>query len=137
MNFLVVFLLKINFILFLLTSNQFIMKSLYTLLILSFSFLFHSCDAQISNPQTTSVRIYGNCGMCKKRIEKAGNVDGIAKVVWNKDTEMAEITISKGKTTADEVLKRIAAVGHDSDDFRAQASVYNNLHECCKYDRPE
>lgn len=113
------------------------MKQLFTVFILGMSFLFPSCDAQIPNPQTTSVRIYGNCGMCKKRIEKAGNVDGIAKVVWNKDTEMAEITFSKGKTTVEEVLKRIAAAGHDSDAFRAQTSVYNNLHECCKYDRPE
>ncbi len=113
------------------------MNLLYTFLILNISFLCLSCDAQIPNAQTSNIRIYGNCGMCKKRIEKAGNLHGVAQVEWNADTEMASITFDKSKTNVDEVLKRIAAVGHDSDKYRAEAQVYEKLHECCKYSRPD
>lgn len=96
-----------------------------------------SCQAQIENAATTSVRVYGNCGMCKKRIEKAANVSGVAQVKWNSDTEMAEITYNKQKTNPDEILRKIAAAGHDSDKYRADKKVYDALHECCKYDRPD
>jgi copper chaperone CopZ len=96
-----------------------------------------SCDAQINNALTSEVKVYGNCGMCKKRIEKAASVSGEAKAEWDADTGMALITIDSTKTTVDDVLKRIAAAGHDSDAFRSDDEVYSNLHGCCQYDRPE
>lgn len=92
--------------------------------------------AQTKNLLTTEVKVYGNCGMCKKTIEKAGNIKGVATTTWNVKTDMATITIDTTKTSVDEVLKRIAAVGYDSDKYRAPDSVYNKLHGCCQYDRP-
>jgi copper chaperone CopZ len=92
--------------------------------------------AQSKNLKTVDVKVYGNCGMCKKTIEKAGNVKGISKTEWNTETAMAKITIDSAKTSVDAVLKRIAAVGYDSDNFRAPDAVYENLHGCCQYDRP-
>lgn len=92
--------------------------------------------AQTKNLQTVDVKVYGNCGMCKKTIEKAGNIKGISKTVWDTETAMAKITIDSTKTSVDEVLKKIAAVGYDSDKFRAPDTVYENLHGCCQYDRP-
>ncbi len=92
--------------------------------------------AQTKNLQTVDVKVYGNCGMCKKTIEKAGNIKGISKTVWDTETAMAKITIDSTKTSVDEVLKKIAAVGYDSDKFRAPDEVYENLHGCCQYDRP-
>jgi copper chaperone CopZ len=92
--------------------------------------------AQSQNLKTTEIKVYGNCGMCKKTIEKAGNVKGISKTVWDTETTMATITIDSTKTSINEVLKKIAAVGYDSDKFRAPDSVYKKLHGCCQYDRP-
>ena len=92
-------------------------------------------NAQIKNAKTESVKIYGNCGMCETKIEKAGNIKKIANVDWNKDTQMATITYDATKTNQDEILKRIALVGYDSDKFLAPDDVYNNLHGCCQYDR--
>lgn len=94
-----------------------------------------SCDAQVNNAKTDTVKIYGNCGMCKKTIEKAGNLENIAKVNWNKDTKMATISYDSSKTTLDEILQRIANAGYDSDAFTAPDDVYNNLHGCCQYER--
>ena len=96
---------------------------------------FTSCDAQIKNAKTETVKIYGNCGMCEKTIEKAGNLKDIAKIDWNVDTKMATITYDTKKTNQDEILKRIALSGYDSDKFLAPDDVYNNLHGCCQYDR--
>lgn len=92
--------------------------------------------AQIKNAKTETVKIYGNCGMCKTTIEKAGNVKKEASVEWNKDTKTATLTYDSDKTNQDEILKRIALAGYDSEKFRAPDDVYAKLAECCQYDRP-
>ncbi len=94
-----------------------------------------ACNAQIKNAKTESVKIFGNCGMCETTIEKAGNKKKVAKVDWNKDTKMATITYDAKKTNQDEILKRIALSGYDSEKFLAPNDVYAKLPECCQYER--
>jgi copper chaperone CopZ len=94
-----------------------------------------SANAQIKNAKTETVKIYGNCGMCKTTIEKAGNLKKEAQVDWNKDTKMATITYDSQKTNQQEILKRIALAGYDSNGFLAPVAAYNNLPGCCQYDR--
>lgn len=101
-----------------------------------FVFTQVACAQSIKNAQTETVKIYGNCGMCEKTIEKAAAQKGTAKADWDTDTKMAKITFDSTKTNLDDVLKRIAAVGYDSDKFRAPDDVYAKLHGCCQYDRP-
>ncbi|WP_312825029.1 DUF3347 domain-containing protein [Epilithonimonas sp.] len=91
--------------------------------------------AQIKNAKTETIKIYGNCGMCKSNIEKAGNLKNIAQVDWNKDTKMATIIYDEKKTNQDEILKRIALAGYDSEKFLAPDDVYAKLPECCLYKR--
>ncbi len=98
-------------------------------------FSFSSCNGQIKNAKTELVKIYGNCEMCEKTIETAGNLKKIATVDWNKDSKMAKITYDSTKTNQDEILKRIALAGYDSDIFLAPDDVYNKLAECCQYER--
>lgn len=95
----------------------------------------NSCTSQIPNAKTESVKIYGNCKMCKKTIEKAGNVSEVANVNWDKDTKMATLTYDTTKTNQDEILKRIAVSGYDSDKFFASDEAYAKLPECCQYER--
>ncbi|MGJ1263586.1 DUF3347 domain-containing protein [Elizabethkingia miricola] len=92
--------------------------------------------AQIKNAKTEIVKIYGNCDLCKTTIEKAGNLKKVANVEWNEDTKMATLTYDGNKTNQDEILKRIALAGYDSDKFRAPDDVYAKLAGCCQYDRP-
>lgn len=101
----------------------------------AFVLLSTTINAQIKNAKTETFKVYGNCGMCKTTIEKAGNSKKIAKVDWNQETLMATITYDTKKTNTDEILKRIALSGYDSDKFLAPDDVYNNLHGCCQYDR--
>ena len=91
--------------------------------------------AQIKNAKTETVKVYGNCGMCETKIENAGSLKRVSEVDWNKDTQMASITYDANKTNKDEILKRIALAGYDSDSFLAPNDAYNKLSGCCQYDR--
>jgi copper chaperone CopZ len=95
-----------------------------------------NCTAQIKSAKSETVKIYGNCGMCEKIIETAGLQKGTAKVDWDQDTKMAQITFDSTKTNIAAVLQRIASAGYDNDQFTAPDEVYANLHGCCQYDRP-
>ncbi len=116
-------------------NNKFIRKSLLStmaIILLSIGTSF----AQIKNSKTDTIKIYGNCEMCKAKIEKAGSKKSFSKVVWSEETNMATITFDSKKTTADVILKKIALVGYDSDKFLAPNAAYKKLPGCCKYERP-
>ena len=92
-------------------------------------------QAQIKNAKTETVKVYGNCGMCKTTIEKAGSKKKLYKTDWNEETKMASITYDTKKSSADQVLKSIALSGYDNVNYLAPDDAYNKLHGCCKYDR--
>lgn len=96
---------------------------------------FTACNAQIQNSKTENVKIFGNCEICEKTIETAGNIKKIAAVDWNKDTKVAIITYDSTKTNQQEILKRIALAGYDNEQFLAPTEVYANLAKCCQYER--
>lgn len=91
--------------------------------------------AQIKNAKTETVKVYGNCGMCKTTIEKAGSKKKLYKTDWNEDTKMASITYDSKKSSTDQVLKSIAFSGYDNVNYLAPDDAYNKLPDCCKYDR--
>ncbi|WP_035694312.1 heavy-metal-associated domain-containing protein [Flavobacterium soli] len=99
-------------------------------------FSLTSCEAQIKNAKTETVKVYGNCGMCKKKIETAANEKGISKADWNVETAMLTITYDTKKTSQDAILKKVADAGYDSDKYTAKDEVYDALHGCCQYERP-
>lgn len=88
--------------------------------------------------QTETVKVYGNCGMCKTRIEKAAkSVDGVKKAIWDQEKKELTVTFDPEVTNVEAIEKEVAAVGHDTDNVKAKDEVYSNLHSCCQYDRPE
>ena len=105
---------------------------LVTIILLTTTSLF----AQIKNSKTDTLKVYGNCEMCKEKIEKAGTQKNISKVVWSEETNMAVITYDAKKTNTDAILKKIALVGYDSEKFFAADATYKKLPGCCKYTRP-
>ncbi|AIY13879.1 DUF3347 domain-containing protein [Cellulophaga baltica] len=111
------------------------MKSLKYLMMALLVLSITACNAQLKNQNTETVKIYGNCGMCKSTIEKAGNIKKQSVVDWNKETKMATISYDSLKTSKDEILKRIALAGYDSDSFLAPDDTYSNLPNCCHYER--
>lgn len=110
------------------------MKSIRLILIALLVITAHSLYAQASN-KTDTIKVWGECGMCKNRIEKALKLDGIIKASWNEDTKMLTVEYNAAKIANTDIQKKVAAVGHDTELFRADDKVYSKLPGCCKYDR--
>lgn len=88
--------------------------------------------------KTEKFKVYGKCGMCESRIEKAAkSVDGVSTADWDQKTKMIEVAFDKSKTDVHKVHMAIAEAGHDTDMHKASDDVYNSLPGCCKYERPE
>jgi periplasmic mercuric ion binding protein len=85
--------------------------------------------------KTDTIKVYGNCGMCKSRIEKAVKKEGAATANWNSDTKLLVVSYDDSKVTNDGLQKAIAAVGHDTEKYAATDKAYNNLPGCCLYER--
>lgn len=88
--------------------------------------------------KTEKFKVYGNCGMCENRIEKAAkSIDGVTAADWNQETKMLELTYDESKANIHKIHMAITKVGHDTDMHKAKDEVYNNLPGCCKYERPK
>lgn len=109
------------------------MKNLRYILITVIITLFQVVQAQEITETTFTVA--GNCGMCKKRIEKAALDAGAKTIDWNVKTHKATVTYDPDKLSLAKIKQAIAAAGHDTDEFKAADDVYEELHECCLYDR--
>jgi len=80
--------------------------------------------------------VNGSCELCQKRIQKAAySVAGVKVASWNVETHQLNLIINEEKTSTLMVKKAIAKVGHDTDEVKATAEDYNNLHHCCLYER--
>lgn len=110
------------------------MKSLFLFIAVALLSISAS-QAQIKNAKTETIKVFGNCDMCKTSIEKAGSKKKLYKTDWNTETKMASITYDSKKSTASEVLKNIALSGYDNVNYLAPDDAYNKLPGCCKYNR--
>lgn len=82
---------------------------------------------------TANIKVYGNCGMCKSRIETALDTKGIKQAKWNSQTKNLEVVYAPAKVTEQKIHELIAAVGHDTDKAKAKDEVYAKLPFCCLY----
>ena len=106
------------------------MKKIVFLLVMTFSV---ASFAQNKNAKA-SLEVDGVCMMCKDRIEKACiKTKGVKSAVWNVNTHELKLIYDERKTNLDAIQKNVAAVGHDTKEFKAPNEVYNNIHACCKY----
>jgi len=85
--------------------------------------------------KTESFKVYGNCDMCKSRIESALKMDGVMKAEWNEKTKMATVTYDPSTVNIETMQKKVASAGHDTKKFKAPDDVYSKLPGCCHYDR--
>jgi copper chaperone CopZ len=104
-------------------------------MIATFMFATTSSTAQIKNSKKETVAINGNCGMCKKTIDKAGSEKGVSALVWNEETKEASLEFDSKKTSKEAILKKVADAGYENEGFAANEKAYDNLHGCCQYDR--
>jgi membrane fusion protein, copper/silver efflux system len=80
------------------------------------------------------LKVAGNCDLCKERIETAAKlVEGVKSAEWKAETQLLNVSFDGSKTSADDIAKAIAEVGHDTEKFKATDAVYKALPECCLY----
>lgn len=94
-----------------------------------------TCMTVSAQEKTETFKVSGNCGMCKKKIEKAATTDGVSTAVWDKNTKMITVTYDAAKISNAKIQQNIAAVGYDTEKIKADDKVYDKLPGCCKYDR--
>ena len=80
-----------------------------------------------------NIKVYGNCIMCKERIETALDKGGIKFASWDTKSKNLEVVYNSGKITEQEIHELIASVGHDTDKVKAKTEVYADLPYCCLY----
>ena len=94
------------------------------------------CSVSLFAQKTTEhVKVFGNCGMCKKKIEKAAKLPGVESAVWDKKTKELTLTYDAAKTSSLKVQTSIANAGYDTEKVKAPDAAYGKLDECCQYDR--
>lgn len=91
--------------------------------------------ADQSTAEHASFRVAGNCGMCKDRIEAAAlSVAGVKTALWDSESQEIHMDIESG-IPLETVHEVIAEAGHDTELRKAPDEVYNELPECCLYER--
>lgn len=83
--------------------------------------------------KTETIKVSGKCESCKARIEKTAKVDGVSKAEWSDKTKVLTLVYNPMKVKSDDIQKRLAAVGHDTPNYKATDKAYNALPGCCKY----
>jgi len=73
--------------------------------------------------------------MCKDRIEKAAKNSGARHAEWIAQEQKLYVEFDPKNTSDDNILQEIANYGHDNEKYKAKNAIYNNLPDCCQYDR--
>jgi periplasmic mercuric ion binding protein len=107
--------------------------NIIVILFLLVGFSSTSVLAQSKKAVKTNFKVYGNCGMCKERIETALDQSGIKKATWDPKTKMLDVVYNPKKLTEQKIHEIIASVGHDTDKAKANTDVYAKLPFCCLY----
>lgn len=82
-----------------------------------------------------TIKVRGNCGSCKKRIENAIKTFPSASGNWDILTKVLTLSYDSSQTSKEAIMKKIAEVGHDNELYTAETSTYDSLPSCCLYDR--
>lgn len=119
------------------------MKLLFAML-LAFA-TYQSVNAQSDKTQRTigiktqTIKVSGTCDMDKRRIETvAYAVEGVKSAVWDQYSQILILKYSVfKKEAADNVQKKIALAGNDTEQYKADDAAYQSLPECCHYQRKQ
>lgn len=111
------------------------MKTLKSLF-LSF-FLISLSTIAVAQTKSETIKVSGECGMCKSKIEKAAKSAGASYALWDVDKKVLTVKYDSKSSNAAKIEKAVANVGYDTQNVKATEEAYNNLHGCCKYERAQ
>lgn len=107
------------------------MKNIYLTLLMC---VMAAINLPAQKIETTEVefKVYGNCNMCKNRIENSLNIKGIEKVKWNKATKILTVVFDD-LIEVDSLHKLVSLSGHDTELYKTDNETYKKLPKCCLY----
>ncbi|HMU48027.1 MAG TPA: carboxypeptidase-like regulatory domain-containing protein [Chitinophagaceae bacterium] len=95
--------------------------------------LFAALQLAAQKGNTVTFTVYGNCEMCKERIETAAKGKGVITATWDVDSKVLTLQYDPTQTSVEKVHQRIADAGHDTELKKSKDYVYKALPECCLY----
>lgn len=101
---------------------------------LSFVFAFFAFTAS-AQTKSEKIKVAGECGMCKNKIEKAAKSAGASYANWDVENKVLTVEYNSTSSNSAKIQKAVAAVGYDTESAKATDEAYNKLHSCCKYER--
>jgi hypothetical protein len=104
-------------------------QSLFLVLFLSIA------SASFAQTKTEKINVSGECGMCKKKIEKAAKDAGATYAEWSTESKVLTVSYASNTSNKAKIEHAVAGAGYDTQGVKATEDAYNKLHECCKYDR--
>ncbi|HMR46110.1 MAG TPA: cation transporter [Bacteroidia bacterium] len=114
------------------------MHTLFKFSFLLLSIVFFNISSYAQESKTDTIKVYGNCNMCKEKIEGSlKEKDGITAKNWDKKTKLLVVTYDAAKISKEQIGQKIADVGYDNQYATATEKAYKKLHSCCQYDRPK
>ncbi len=120
------------------------MKTIKALFVIAFAVTITSAakaqnfNYKLDGPfaSTSTFKVNGVCEMCKRRIENAlTQHEGIWSANWNVENKTLQVTYDRIKMNPDKIQLIVAAVGHDTEKFKAKDFAYSKLPDCCHYTR--
>lgn len=108
-------------------------KNIFLLLIIFSTQLFAQNNTERTKGSTVTFKVFGNCTMCKKRVEDASKGKGVKTVNWDIESKIFTLEYDPTQTNPEKVQQRIADVGHDTELKKAKDYVYKELPDCCIY----
>jgi mercuric ion binding protein len=92
-------------------------------------------NAQSKSDTTISFQVSGNCDMCKETIEKSLDVKGVKSAIWDEKTHFITVVFNPAKVKEEKLHELIAEAGYDTEKKKGSDKAYEDLPECCHYDR--
>jgi periplasmic mercuric ion binding protein len=111
------------------------MKTISIFAVILFSFVTMNTQAQNASLTSQTIKVWGNCGMCKTTIEKAAKKAGTTSASWDEDSKELKVSFDTLKTSAQQIQMAIAKAGYDTQDLTGDNNAYKKLPACCKYER--
>lgn len=84
---------------------------------------------------TVEIKVWGNCGKCKDRIEKTAKIKGVKKSKWDISAKILTLTYNPKIVKLEAIHENLAMAGHDTENLYAPKKKYMRLPNCCKYKR--
>lgn len=97
--------------------------------------LFLGLFAFQSNAQNVEQTFWvgGVCEMCKERIEKTMDTQGVRFAEYNVDSHELTVAYNTKKVSETEIHALLNNAGHDTAKSKASDEQYAAIHGCCKY----